>query len=179
MDRQLLLMLSSFLCGKNLRCFCVRQRDPDDDDRPSIIVMWRLIGKVVVDYFFCGYAPFIGAWQPALFRLAACLPATRRALGGARSFSFLLSLLAFVDVKTRRCHRSTRPSCKTFHTPWKAIRLLIFSNHIAMRTNTPCKTAAKSAFPTHQRGLTGWGNEPQCRPWIFHPFLSYKNWPLW
>ena len=117
MDMKLLLMLSSFLYCKNLRCFCVRQRDPDDDDRPSIIVMWRLIGKVVVDYFFCGYAPFIGAWQPALFRFAACLPATRRALGGARSFSFLLSLLAFVDVKTRRCHRSTRPSCETFHTP--------------------------------------------------------------
>ena len=49
-------------------------------------------------------------------------------------------VLAFVDVKTRRCHRSTRPSCKTFHTPSKAIRLLIFSNHLP-RFMGYCKTS--------------------------------------
>ena len=80
-------------------------------------------------------------------------------------------VLAFVDVKTRRCHRSTRPSCKTFHTPSKAIRLLIFSNHLP-RFMGYCKTSFLHILTYLQYATL------EASPWILtQPFNLHLD--LW
>ena len=111
--------------------------DPDDD-RPSIIVMWRLIGKVVVD-FFCGCAPFILLGR-AYF--GYCLPAPLYS-GRCTLFQFLVVVVGLCGCQNKAMSSISSTELWNFSHTLNAIRLLIFSNRIATRTNTPC---SKSGF---------------------------------